>query len=78
MAEWILVNGARLEKSFFEANLVEARGCDWQPCVRRPEKPHKHCVVCGIASDESAGVGWCSDTRWLCQSCHREFIDSGK
>lgn len=75
MPEWILVNGARVERTFFEDNLLEAKTCNWRPCERHPDKSHKHCLICGVASSESSAAGWCSDVRWLCESCHGQFME---
>jgi hypothetical protein len=31
MSEWVMVNGARIERSFLEANIAEARAAgDWK------------------------------------------------
>jgi hypothetical protein len=71
--EYIEVNGARIEREFFEANVEEARSCDWEQVedVGTTDE-HHHCIVCEVAiADEPA---YRSGFRWLCHYCYSHFV----
>lgn len=72
MTDYVDVNGALIEREYFEANVAEARACDWQ--IDRFSTPgdHTHCIVCGrTITDETA---YRSDSRWLCGFCYSKFV----
>jgi len=73
VAEWVMVNGARIERSFLEENVSEARGYSWQ-CARW-EKPndHGHCMICTVAL-AGGDVCYQSEGGWLCSYCFERFI----
>ena len=57
MSEWVMVNGATIERSFLEANIAEARSAgDWKQGHFSDASGHTHCIVCGltIANDDVA------------------------
>ena len=49
MSTWIEVNGARVEKEFFNANIREAKGYDWAETCAGDLIEHVHCMICGVA-----------------------------
>jgi hypothetical protein len=49
MDEWIEVNGARVEKAYFEENLHEARTYQWSEANLSESIDHVHCMICGLA-----------------------------
>jgi hypothetical protein len=76
MAEYVLVNGARMEKTFFDENVAEAKGCVWRPATVCEKIGHQHCMVCmnAIAVGEDARN---ADYRWICCYCYEHYINSG-
>jgi len=73
MAEWVLVNGARIERSFLEENVSEARGYLWHKTRWDHPKDHGHCMICNAALAEG-NVCYRSEGGWLCPSCLERFI----
>ncbi|MBN2584898.1 MAG: hypothetical protein JXL80_17675 [Planctomycetes bacterium] len=73
MAEHINVNGARIEREFFEANVAEARSCGWErtECMGMTDD-HEHCIVCTVAIGNE--VAYRSGCRWLCAYCYSHFV----
>ena len=74
MSEWVMVNGARIERSFLEANIAEARAAgDWKQGRFSDASGHTHCIVCGvtIANDD---VGFRSTHGWACAHCYGAFV----
>ena len=48
MSNWIEVNGARIEKEFFDGNVREAKDYVWMPIQRTDLRAHVHCLICGL------------------------------
>ena len=75
----IKVNGALIEKEFFEENIQEARAYSWveQPMVKIND--HSHCIVCTIAlpNNESDRV-FVSGSFLLCHSCYMILDKKGQ
>lgn len=72
MVEYVTVNGARIERSFFDENVGEARSCEWSREQLHEAADHRHCIVCGIAI--SRGYAYRCGHRWLCEYCHETFL----
>lgn len=77
MAEYILVNGARVEREFFDDNLAEARGCTWKLERVPASSDHHHCLVCGIGI-ESGAAAYRSGSRWLGKYCYDHFLEASE
>jgi hypothetical protein len=76
LTEWVVVNGARIERLFFEANLQEAKNCTWdKQSHSADEHNHNHCLICNVESKTGGDEGWFSDYRWICDPCHKAFIE---
>ncbi|MBL8862124.1 MAG: hypothetical protein JNK02_08935 [Planctomycetes bacterium] len=73
VVDWVVINGARIERSFFEENVSEAREYSWE--LTRWENPedHGHCMICNVAL---AGRDECyqSESGWLCPYCFESFV----
>lgn len=67
MTEWVMVNGARIERSFLRENVSEARAYAWERTHWRQADDHGHCMVCNVALSGS-DVCYHSEGGWLCQS----------
>ena len=67
--EMLEVNGARIERSFLEENISEAKSLRWVKAEFTGE--HKHCIVCGIAITD--GEHWKAGNRWMCDYCKERF-----
>ena len=73
VADWILVNGARIERSYFEANVQEACSVEWNIQTTSRSEGHAHCIICGIAIPEGA-ARMVSPNGDLCMYCFDEFV----
>ena len=76
MTEWVVVNGARIERSFLQDNVAEARGYAWEATRWENANDHGHCMVCTVAL---AGSDLCyrSPGGWLCPYCFEKFVTRG-
>lgn len=77
MSTWIDINGARIEKEFFEQNVREARSYQWVEISIGSLSEHTHCMVCGITiGDEIAGPrrAFQSKGGHVCDYCYEQFV----
>jgi hypothetical protein len=77
MTEWVTVNGARIDKAFFETNIREAKVYHWERRQWVDAVGHTHCIVCGItigAGLEDAHDGYTSEGGWTCKYCYDNFV----
>jgi hypothetical protein len=78
MTVWVEVNGAKIQKKFFDANVAEAKEYDWT-LIRPSDVPgHTHCMICNVAigNETSPSTGlYTSKTGHLCAYCHDRFIN---
>jgi hypothetical protein len=77
MTEWIDVNGAKIEKSFLEENISEAKQYAWRAAEAPSELDHTHCMICGLTiSRESIADrnAYRSAAGWLCSYCLNRFV----
>ncbi len=73
MAEWVLVNGARIERSFLEESVSEAREYAWEKTHWEHPNDHGHCAVCNIELTDH-DVCYQSAGGWLCPYCFERFM----
>ena len=73
MVEWVMVNGARIERSFLEENVAEARRYVWLKTHWNKVGEHGHCMVCGVALSGKDPC-YCSEGGWLCPYCLKTFL----
>ena len=77
MTEWVLVRGAKVERTYLEESTAEARAFDWHMRPPPEESEHTHCVICNIAipweisPDEQV---YQSPYGWLCCYCFEHFV----
>lgn len=71
----IMVNGALMDKDFFDENVREAKTCSWTEKHMITIGNHGHCVVCTIAlpNNQSDRV-FVSGAILLCDYCHRNYL----
>ena len=77
MSTWLEINGARVEKEFFDANVREAMGYDWTEISAGDLTEHVHCIICGIAIDSNLSAQqftYKSKIGYLCTYCYINFI----
>jgi hypothetical protein len=76
MTEWIEVNGARVEKSYLEENVREARSHKWTKIQTTKLTRHVHCMICGVAIDpgSSTTTAYESNEHYTCAYCHDHFL----
>lgn len=78
MTEWLVVNGARIEKAYFEENVAEAKTYAWEVARPQPEKGHVHCMVCGVTisadEDDRTALAYRSRGGWLCDHCYTNYV----
>lgn len=73
MTEWVSVNGARIERSFLEENVSEARGYSWEKTYWQRPNDHGHCMVCNVELTDH-DVCYRSEGGWLCPYCFERFM----
>lgn len=76
MSEWIEVNGARIEKSFFDENVAEAQSYDWGKSDL-PLSGHVHCMICGLAMPDPVRpekTAYKSRGGWVDEYCYEAFV----
>lgn len=76
MVEWITVNGAKIEKSYFDANVAEAKSYSWTPYRWQEGNEHSHCIVCGVEICVENPDCFQSDKVWLCGYCFYHFVSN--
>jgi hypothetical protein len=77
MSSWIDVNGARVEKDFFDANVREAQGYDWIEIRAADLVEHVHCMICAITLDpQSPTTAWAYKSKGgcVCAYCYDHFL----
>ncbi len=74
--KWIMVNGAKIERSFFEENVSEARSYSWIKTHWKAAEGHGHCMVCGLTIS-GKDICYRSKGGWLCGYCYDKFVDPG-
>jgi hypothetical protein len=74
MSDWVMVNGARIERSFLEANIAEVRSVgNWNEGRFSDASGHTHCIVWGVAIAKG-DVGFESTHGWVCAYCYGTFV----
>jgi hypothetical protein len=73
MAEWVIVNGSRIERCYFEDSVAEAKKYDWVKTNWDNPVSHGHCIVCNVTL---SGDDPCirSNGGWLCSHCFEAFV----
>jgi len=71
MTEWVMVNGARVERRFFDENLAEARSFRWEPVQLLVEGDHHHCLICGVVL--GAELAHRSIGGYACRGCFSTY-----
>lgn len=75
MAKWVEVNGAKIEQSYLDENVEEAKQLAWQEVTAATLPQHKHCLICGQAlGSESKFKVFYSSGRYLDENCFKRFI----
>lgn len=75
MSEYVDINGAKIEKRFFEENVKEAKSYSWEALKWGDAKDHTHCIICGITlSSETGEIVYKSEGGYLCEYCFENFV----
>jgi hypothetical protein len=77
MSSWIEINGAKIEKEFFDANVREAEAYDWVEIRADNLIEHVHCMICGITIDQqtfSSARAYRSEGGHVCAYCYDHFL----
>jgi hypothetical protein len=69
------VNGATMERGYFEENLREAEACSWASAVVIDD--HHHCIVCTVSVGRGESA-FNDGHRWLCGYRHEHYLVSGE
>ncbi len=78
MSTWIEVNGAKVEKQFFDENVREAKGYAWNQLPQGALTEHTHCMICGVTIDSASSAvtsAYKSKGGYLCSYCHDHFLN---
>lgn len=73
--EKIIVNGALMDRTFFEDNVREAKRYYWEEVELDSLDSHGHCIIClnAIPTQRDEKVFKCNGLM-LCDYCHTHFI----
>ena len=74
---WIEVNGAKIEETFLEENIAEAKTYKWECTQWSSDLDHSHCIVCTVAIPDKPGllaILYKSEGGWLCAYCYENFV----
>jgi hypothetical protein len=77
MSTWIEINGAKVEKEFFEENVREARGYEWAEIRSIDLVDHGHCLICGVTIDSRLPTtvrAYKSKGGHVCAYCYDHFL----
>lgn len=77
MRTWIEVNGAKIEKEFLEANILEASNYDWGEIPAADLKEHVHCMICDFTIDPKSATPprtFKSKGGYACDYCYKHFL----
>ncbi|MCP5003719.1 MAG: hypothetical protein GY941_07160 [Planctomycetes bacterium] len=77
MNELIEVNGAKIERAYFEENVREANHYEWECLGSTDLEDHVHCMICNIAISglkKSEERIYKSKGGWLCGYCHDQYV----
>jgi hypothetical protein len=74
-ASYVLHNGARIERSYFEENVAEARGYRWEVAELSDSVDHAHCIVCLKAIGPRDGAYYRFEGVTLCAYCYNTVIE---
>lgn len=71
----VMVNGALMDKTFFEENVREANIYSWVEQPMSGLSDHGHCIVCtsALPNDQSCRV-YVSVSLLLCDHCYRNYL----
>jgi tellurite resistance protein TehA-like permease len=78
MNEWIEVNGARIAKEYFDANVREAKEYEWAQISPGDLVDHVHCMVCSATIDPKSTMrtrAYKSKGVYLCSYCYDHFLN---
>ncbi len=74
-SEKILVNGSLMDRKYFEKNLGEARGYEWEQVSIDTIMEHGHCIICMMAlPNNQSKVVYISKNVFLCTYCFEQLI----
>lgn len=78
--EYVYINGAKIEKGYFEDSVAEANNYKWSLKPFPKENDHAHCIICGLAvperdKDDNAYYKTTDRNFWLCHYCYEHFIN---
>ena len=77
MSTWVEVNGARVEKEFFDSNIREAKSYDWTEIGVNDLIEHVHCIICGntITPKPPPMRAYRSKGGLVCAYCYDNFLE---
>jgi hypothetical protein len=75
VADWILINGAKIDRAAFEANYVRANDHAWEKIALGRDAEPRSCLICGAGvPGEAATVAYTSAVGILCAPCFNRFV----
>ena len=75
MTEIIEVNGAKMDKDYFNENVQEAKQLTWKEVKMNSLKDHTHCIICTIAMpNNQSETAFQSNSLTLCSFCHSSYL----
>jgi len=75
--EKLMVNGALMDKEYFEGNVEEAKSLEWSEINMSDIADHSHCIVCTTALPNSERiVASKAKSLFLCDYCWTEYVNA--
>jgi hypothetical protein len=76
MADWILINGEKVDRAAFEANYAKANEQAWEKVALGANVLPRGCLICGAAvqRETDRAIAYQSDVGTLCAPCFERFV----
>jgi recombinational DNA repair protein RecR len=78
MSSYIMVNGSKMDRDYFEENLQEAKQKTWHLLQSSSIKDHVHCIICtdALPNRQNSAVYKFEDDQYICGFCHDNYLNS--
>lgn len=74
MGDWILINGAKIDRAAFEANHARANDQVWEKIALVRDDGPRTCLICGAGVPGEGVAAYTSSADILCAPCFDRFV----